>query len=305
MPHLDTGPENLNDRPSRMELFIRRRKRMVKPAIVIFFLFFLFGTGAFVISSGGDNPTMVMLRNRIANLFPLHVSEIIIRGDNLTSTDDIKAMLGVQKGDPILKFSVEEARKKIDTLPFVDHSSIERRLPGTIIVEITERAPFAVWQHQGHFVLIDRAGNVVANKGMTGKDAQAYMQLPLVVGSGANISAGDLIDILANYPAIKERTTAAIRIGERRWNLQLRDGTIILLPEAEEQAALKRLTELHTSNQLLDRPVAAIDMRLPDRLIIRQRNIPPPPAPPEEKHSEMHLPYPLLLLFSFNDLRHA
>ena len=53
--------------------------------------------------------------------------------------------------------------------------------------------------------------------------------------------------------------------------LRLRNGADVLLPEGHEIAALDRLMELHKSQALLDRPLAAIDLRLGDRLVLRPR----------------------------------
>ncbi|QNT77434.1 cell division protein FtsQ/DivIB [Entomobacter blattae] len=272
MPHLSQHPNHLNDRPSRLTLFMRRQKRMLQPLAILLLLCGLIAGGAYILLSSSEDIPMIALRDKLGNLLPFHVSNISIHGNTLTSDDEILQAANIHKGDSILKISVEGVRKKIDTLPFIDHSVVERHLPGSIIITVIERSPYAVWQHDRHFMLIDRSGKIVADKGMTGKDAQAYMRLPLVVGNDANTAAADLIDTLANFPEIKDRVVAAIRIGERRWNLQLRDGTTIYLPEAEEQAALKRLTDFQNTIKLLDRPVSVIDMRLPDRLIIRQHS---------------------------------
>ena len=83
-------------------------------------------------------------------------------------------------GSPILGFSLEQARKRIETLSWVDHATVERRLPGTVVVQPEERRPFAIWQHDGKFVLIDRNGQIVTNE-----DVAQFRQLPLVVGAGA------------------------------------------------------------------------------------------------------------------------
>jgi len=105
----------------------------------------------------------------------------------------------------------------------------------------------------------------------------AAAPLPLVVGAGANEAAAAMIDLLRAQPAIAGRVEAAVRVSERRWNLKLSGGADVLLPEGHEAAALTRLAELQGRDRLLDRPVAAIDMRLPDRLVVRMQ---PPPATP-------------------------
>ena len=108
--------------------------------------------------------------------------------------------------------------------------------------------------------------------------------MPLVVGEGANQTAATILDQLAVNPTVRERVQALVRISDRRWNLLLRNKAEVLLPEGQEAAALRRLAELQARQSLLDRPVAIIDLRLPDKMVVRVANSPPPaaesPSPP-------------------------
>jgi cell division protein FtsQ len=167
-------------------------------------------------------------------------------------------------------------RQRLETIAWVERAHVERRLPGTILVRLTERTPFAIWQHQGRFAVIDREGKVVATEAL-----DAFGPLPLVVGAGAERAAAEIYDLLQAHHALIERTQALVRVGERRWNLRLHNGVDVLLPEGQEAPALNRLSELHARHALLDRPLVAIDMRLPDRLVLRQ---PPAPEPSPQQH---------------------
>ncbi|WP_143217269.1 cell division protein FtsQ/DivIB [Acetobacter sp. DsW_063] len=281
------------DRPSRIGLLLRRRKGLLKTLGLLGVV----GAGGFAfLSFHGNDALLTPLRNRLEAAIPLKVTAIRVEGQNLTSLDSIRTALGVSVGDSMLGFHVTEARQRLDDLPFVDHASVERHLSGLIVVRLVERPPFAVWQNKGRFVLIDRNGEPVPDKGMTGKDAQAFMKLPLVVGEGAAHSAAELLDALAKAPDVSARMTAATLVGERRWSISLRDGTVVQLPEAEEEAALNRLERLQKQFGLLDRPVEVIDMRLPDRLTIRERQAPPTPdstpgAAPADGHGDAAAPH--------------
>ncbi|BAK83239.1 FtsQ-type POTRA domain-containing protein [Komagataeibacter medellinensis] len=268
-------PSDSSDRPSRLSIFLRRQKRLIRPLLVLAVMVALGAGGVTALRHVGSDARFAALRGRIINMLPLRVTEIDVTGCVLTSEAALQQALGVRTGDFILGFSVTAARERIDALPFVDHSVVERHLPGTIIIHLFERRPFAVWQNHGHFMLIDREGNQVRDQGMTGKDAEAFMQLPLVVGPDANTAAAALIDELSAQPEVRAHVAAAARVGQRRWNLTLRNGTTVLLPEGQEVAALKRLAQLQENIRILDRPVIAIDMRLPDRLIIRESPLAP------------------------------
>lgn len=271
------------DRPSRLLIFARRRRRLVGPALLGMALLTGAGFGLHVLRAMRTSASFAPIRAAIGRAAGLRVTDIVIQGRNMTPESQVLAALGVGAGAPLLGFSVEAARARLDRLSFVEHATVERRLPGTVLVRLTERRPFAVWQRQNHFVLIDRNGEVVEQHGMTSKDADAFAELPLVVGAGAPKAATALIDALADEPEVRRQVVAAVRIGQRRWNLALRTGAAVLLPEGAEIAALHRLEQLQDQVHLLERPLVAIDMRLPDRLVVRPRPqpaaAPPGPAP--------------------------
>jgi cell division protein FtsQ len=192
------------------------------------------------------------------------IQQVILEGRRNTPTDMIRAALGVSRGDPLLDFSPEAARTRLETIAWVQRAHVERRLPGTILVRLEERRPFAIWQNNARFVIIDREGRVVAADGL-----DQFGPLPLLVGAGADAAGPALHDLLRQEPEVAERVQAMVRIHERRWNLRLHNGADVLLPEGAEAAAIQRLVELQREARLLDRPLAAIDLRLPDRLVLR------------------------------------
>ena len=126
-------------------------------------------------------------------------------------------------------------------------------------------------------MLIDRDGQPV-----TDQQVAKFRDLPLIVGPGAPEAARVLLDALTDRPAIQSRVVAAMQISERRWNLRMKNGTDILLPEGHEVEALDRLLQLQQDTALLDRPLEAIDMRLADRLVLRPQagTVPNPPDKP-------------------------
>jgi cell division protein FtsQ len=232
--------------------------------------------GATVAHSARKGGAIGNLEEQLGRAIDLRVATIEFHGQSNTPEALLHAALGVAIGDPILGFSVEAARKRIEALSWVQHVAVERRLPDTIYVDITERRPYAIWQNQGKFQLIDRNGEVVTNE-----DVATFSDLPLVVGEGAPTHAADMLTALAAVPDIKSRVAAIVRVGERRWNLQLKNQLTIMLPEGHEPAALARLNDLQSQQQLLDRKLLFVDMRLPDRLAVQAR--PAPTPAPETK----------------------
>ena len=133
-----------------------------------------------------------------------------------------------------------------------------------IYVRVVERQPLALWQHDGQTALVDRAGKVIQRS-----DLEAFANYPLIVGEGAPAQAAQLLDLLRAYPAVADATEAAVRVSGRRWNLRLRSGIDVRLPEKNIPVALDRLEEFQREHDLFDRDVVAVDLRVPDRLIVR------------------------------------
>jgi cell division protein FtsQ len=194
----------------------------------------------------------------------LTVQEVVLEGRENTPIEFIRSALGIARGDPLLGFSLDGARERLETIAWVQRAHVERRLPGRIVVRLEERRPFAIWQHQGRFVIIDREGRTVATEGL-----DQFGPLPLVVGGGADRHAAELHAMVVAEPELARRVQALVRINERRWNIRLHNGMDILLPEGAERAAITRVGELQREAAILDRPLSAIDLRMPDRLVLR------------------------------------
>ena len=263
-------------RPSRLRLWLRRRRGLLRPAGLG-----LVGAGLLVAATlaviaadpYGRLASAWEGAAEIAGDAGLTVQEVVLEGSRYTPTELVREALSVRRGDPILAFSPQEAKERLEMIAWVEHAHVERHLPGLIRVRIEERRPFAIWQRDGRFAVIDREGMVVASENIG-----AFGRLPLVVGTGAERVAAGMVDLLETMPVVQERTHALVRVGERRWNLRLRNGTDVLLPEGQEPAAIARLVELQAKQGLLDRPLAAIDLRQPDKLVLR---LPPGSQPAE------------------------
>ncbi len=192
----------------------------------------------------------------------LSVRKITVSGRIDTSREDLIAALGVKQGDPILGIDTEAVRDRLQQLGWVRTASVTRVLPDTLHVALVERRPLAVWQTNGRHVLVDRDGHVIASQG--GKIAG----LPLVVGEGAPAHAAEILSVIALEPKLAALVVAAVRVGDRRWDIRLGNGITVRLPEADYEGAWRRLAALERSHGLTGRAIDAVDMRLADRLVI-------------------------------------
>jgi cell division protein FtsQ len=194
------------------------------------------------------------------------VKQVLADGRVETSQADILAAVGVRGGEAILAIDPDAARARVEALPWVRSAAVERRLPDTIRVRIVERRAVAWWQKDGKMVLIDRTG-VPIRVTPTGK----YQGLIVLVGDDAPTHAAALLDMLAKEPALAARARAAVRVGARRWNVRLDDAIDVRLPEDGAEAAWIKLAELDRKNRILSRDIEAVDLRLPDRLIVQTK----------------------------------
>jgi cell division protein FtsQ len=195
------------------------------------------------------------------------VQALYLEGRNRTALGEIEKALGVKKGDPILELSLGEIRDRLAAVESIKFAAVERSLPHTLYVRIVEREPVALWQNQGKLALVDDNGAV-----MNDLDIAPYKQLPLIIGEDAPQHIGELMAILGTEPQLARRFVAAIRLGDRRWNIRLSsaEGTIdIKLPESNPSDAWKKLAELAVREQLLDRNVKVIDLRLEGKMFIK------------------------------------
>lgn len=274
MPRVARKPRNsVQDRPGRSKLLWRRIRRHGKIILSGGALLGILLIAVAIGRSSMPGGFLAGLRddiNRASGRAGLRVERVLIEGRANTPEPVLRAAIGINRGEPILAVPLDTTRGRIESLTWVQSARVERRLPDTILVHLTERRPFAIWQFQGKFRLVDRAGQVVD------QDLAEVKDLPLIVGAGAPAAAAPLLDLLGKHPALLSRLVAAVRVGERRWNLRLNTGADVMLPEGAEQAAIDRLMALHQGQALLDRPLKTVDMRLPDRLVVRPATEPKP-----------------------------
>ncbi|MDB5410796.1 MAG: ftsQ [Rhodospirillales bacterium] len=206
----------------------------------------------------------------------LVVADIDVDGRAMTAKAAILRAVGAGRGTPIFAVSPSQVKAQLETLPWVRSAAVARQLPETIHVTIVERTPFAFWQRQGKLALVDRDGTVITDQGL-----DRFPGLVVLVGDDAPQNAAALLELVAGEPTIAKRVVAAVRVGGRRWKLHLDNGIDVELPEENPAAAWKQLAALERDSQVLARNIEVIDMRLPDRLVVR--TVPEPAKEPVKK----------------------
>ena len=200
-----------------------------------------------------------------ANELGFRISEIALAGGHEVSRDEVLMLAGISDHSSLLFLDAAGARARLMANPWIENAAVLKLYPDRLRIEIKERKPFALWQRDGRIALIAADGTVLEPS-----VPARFSTLPLVVGKGAEQTARDFLNVVARFPMIAQLTEASVLVAERRWNLHLKNGVEVLLPEGETDQALRILVDLDRSKKLLSRDIVAVDLRLPDRVTVRQ-----------------------------------
>ena len=228
----------------------------------------LLGSAGFGIVKGGhlDAFTAALsdARNALANSAGFRITEVVINGRKQLSQDEVLAIGGVNGRSSLLFLDAATLRDRLKANPWIADATILKLYPGQLQIDIVERTAFALWQQAGQLSVISEDGVILEPY-----VSRRFVTLPLVVGKGADVKARDFLALLDRYPQVRSVTKAAIFVGERRWNLRLKDGLDIRLPENDVGNALAALSKMDKEDKLFSRDIVAVDMRLPDRLTVQ------------------------------------
>jgi cell division protein FtsQ len=245
-----------------LERYVPRRAGVAATLLIL-----LGSTGLGIVKGGHLEEATSALsdtRNSIANSAGFRITAVSINGRKQLSQDEVLATGGVNGRSSLLFLDAAVVRDKLKANPWIADATVLKLYPGQLQIDIVERSAFALWQQDGRLSVISDNGAVLQPY-----VSRRFISLPLVVGKGAETRARDFLALLARYPQVRAATKAAIFIGERRWNLRLKDGLDIRLPENDIGNALAALSKLDKEDRLFSRDIAAVDMRLPDRLTVQ------------------------------------
>jgi cell division protein FtsQ len=245
-----------------LERYLPRRVGLAATVLI------LLGSAGFGIVKGGHIDALVGAlsdtRNALANSAGFRITTVVINGRKQLSQDEVLAIGGVNGRSSLLFLDAATVRDKLKADPWISDATILKLYPGQLQIDIVERSAFALWQQDGRLSVIADDGAVLEPY-----VSRRFLTLPLVVGKGAAVRARDFLALLDRYPQVRSVTKAAIFVGERRWNLRLKDGLDIRLPENDVGNALAALSKLDKEERLFSRDIVAVDMRLPDRLTVQ------------------------------------
>lgn len=252
--------------PNRAILWLERATP--RRAVLMLTLATLLGSAVLGVFKGGHvDAVLAQLadsRNALANSAGFSITSVVVNGRKQLSQDEVLGIGGVNGRSSLLFLDAATVRDKLKANPWIAEATVQKFYPGQLQIDLVERTAFALWQQGGRLAVIADDGAVLEPY-----VSRRFTSLPLVVGKGAETRARDFLALLARYPQVHSITKAAIFVGERRWNLRLKDGLDIRLPENDVGNALAALSKMDKEDKLFSRDIVAVDMRLPDRLTVQ------------------------------------
>ena len=234
---------------------------------VLLGLFFLTVTVAGLFSGGHVSAAVGSVQRGLNGIMVdagFTVDDISVTGVINTQGSDVTRRLNFKRGDLMLDVDVDEARARVEALPWVKSAQVRRVWPNRVHIKIEERRPIARWLHNDRHFVIDSDGRII---GVTHE--RGFAALPLLSGKGAPEAAAAFVALAATQPELKSHLKIAFRRGERRWDLQLANGVRVRLPEEGAEAALAELVSLDREQKILARDILSIDLRFANRYVVK------------------------------------
>lgn len=226
------------------------------------------GAALFGATRGGQYQAFVAEHGGVADIVAralgFGIDVVTISGEAQLAEPEILALAGVTPKESLPFFDAAQARKNLEALPLIKQASVRKLYPDRIVIDIVERTPVGLWQKDGDVRTIAADGAVIAEM----RDAR-FASLPFVVGEGANERLGEFIALLDASAELRSKIVAGILIGERRWNLKMKSGLEVKLPENDPLSAMTTLVALQRQSRILDRDLLTLDLRVEGKAFAR------------------------------------
>ena len=229
---------------------------------------FMLATAVFGAVRGGHIPVifdeMRDWRDAAANAAGFRITSIAMAGQKELTREEVLTLAGITGRTSLLFLDAAEARARLKANPWIAEANVLKLYPSRLHITVTEREAFALWQKDGKVSVIASDGAIVEPY-----VNQRFARLPLVVGVGAETRAKEIVALIDKYPLVRDQMRAAVLVAERRWNVVLKSGIDVRLPETNVEQALDTLVQMDRDNKLLSRDITVVDLRLPDRVTVR------------------------------------
>ncbi|WP_194966654.1 cell division protein FtsQ/DivIB [Rickettsia endosymbiont of Cardiosporidium cionae] len=208
--------------------------------------------------------------NILSYKYGFKIQFLIIEGQKNITDKELLGLFKNQTQTSILNIDLENIRACLEKNAFIKHAIIERRLPNTIHIAITEKSPVAIWQYNNSINLVDDNGEIIYVKNIE-KYIEKYSNLIHIIGKSANIEVTNLINDLKIYPSIYQKLLYATRYGERRWDLILEQNITVKMPEKNFKNAYIYIYKLYKNSKLFESNYKILDLRNSNKYYIEYK----------------------------------
>jgi cell division protein FtsQ len=186
------------------------------------------------------------LADVIAREFGLEIASVTISGQAELREQEVLAAAQISPKNSLLFLDAAGARKRLEELPLVKSASVRKLYPDHLVIDLVERAPYALWQKDGKVSVVAADGEPIDQ--MT--DSR-FIGLPFVVGE------------------LRPKIKAGVLVSQRRWDLMMTNGVEVKLPEVNPRAAVATLLRLQREDRVLDRAALSLDLRVSGKMFVR------------------------------------
>ena len=261
----DPAPSKLRYRITRLWLTPAFRKvlHIGTPMLALFACITWYASDADRVAAITD--AAYEIRREIEDRPEFRVNVLGIDGASDQVTEEVRAALALDLPMSSFDLDLEDLRARLEALPAIRSADLRVQSGGYLAVRSDERSPAALWLTHDGLSVVDREGHFIGGFGTRELDGP----LPVIAGEGANLAVPEALSLIAIARPLGDRLHGLVRMGERRWDVVLTDGSRVLLPETGAQSALNRVLALHDVGEILDRDVSIVDLRNPARLTVR------------------------------------
>ncbi len=200
----------------------------------------------------------------LARAVGLSLDQVTISGISQIGENEVLAAAGLDVKVSLAFLDVNDLRERLERVPMIKSATVRKLYPNELVITLTEREAHAIWQNNGELFVIASDGTVIGLM-----QDERYVDLPFVVGEGANARSKDYLALLEAAGPLKQRIRAGTLVAGRRWTLKMDNGMDVRLPESGAADALARLVKLEHEQKILEKDVLAIDLRMADRVVVR------------------------------------
>ena len=193
------------------------------------------------------------------------IKHVIIEGVKKSNKSEIKNNV-TDFTDNLIGLNFNSIKEIVESSEWVKRASIKKILPSTLIINVIENDPYAIYLQEGKSFLIDIDGTIITEINLDNYENE----LLFVKGENSPELLEQLIrDISIVFPNLIQNLDELEFIEKRRWNLKLNNKLLVKLPDENIQHSLKNLKQLFKDQEVMQSNIIEIDLRIQGRAAIK------------------------------------